>query len=223
MKKAIGYVRVSTDEQAEEGVSLRAQVEKVRQYAALHDLDLVEVIEDAGRSAKDLRRPGMERLLERVRKGEAETVIVAKLDRATRSVRDLQDLLAVFKKKGVEFASVAERLDTSSASGRFFVGMLGLVAQWERETISQRTRDGLAKIRAEGRRVSGKAPRGFRFKGDRVVVDPAERRLASEARALRESGLSIRQIAQALNGRGRKTRGGGRFHASGIERLLRAA
>lgn len=223
MKKAIGYVRVSTEEQAEEGVSLRGQVEKIRQYAALHDLDLVEVVEDAGKSAKDLRRPGMERMLEKVRKGEVDAVIVAKLDRATRSVRDLQDLLEVFKKKGVEFASVAERLDTSSASGRFFVGMLGLVAQWERETISERTRDGLAKIRSEGRRVSGQAPRGFRFKGDRVVVDPAEKRLAGEAAALRKTGLSIRKIAETLNGMGRKTRNGGRIYPSGVERLLRAA
>jgi site-specific DNA recombinase len=223
MKKAIGYVRVSTEEQAEEGVSLRGQVEKIRQYAALHDLDLVEVVEDAGKSAKDLRRPGMERMLEKVRKGEVDAVIVAKLDRATRSVRDLQDLLEVFKKKGVEFASVAERLDTSSASGRFFVGMLGLVAQWERETISERTRDGLAKIRSEGRRVSGQAPRGFRFRGDRVVVDPAEKRLAGEAAALRKTGLSIRKIAETLNGMGRKTRNGGRIYPSGVERLLRAA
>ena len=223
MKKAIGYVRVSTEEQAEEGVSLRGQVEKIRQYAALHDLDLVEVVEDAGRSAKDLRRPGMERILERVKKGEVAAVIVAKLDRATRSVRDLQDLLAIFAKKGVEFATVAERLDTSSASGRFFVGMLGLVAQWERETISERTRDGLAKIRSEGRRISGQAPRGFRFNGDRVVVDRAEKRLAGEAAALRRSGLSIRKIAETLNSRGRKTRNGGRIYASGVERLLRAA
>lgn len=223
MKTAIGYVRVSTEEQAEEGVSLRGQAEKIRQYAALHDLDLVEIVEDAGKSAKDLRRPGMERMLEKVRRGEVDAVIVAKLDRATRSVRDLQDLLAVFKKKGVEFASVAERLDTSSASGRFFVGMLGLVAQWERETISERTRDGLARIRSEGRRVSGQAPRGFRFKGDRVVADAAEARLVAEARTLRQSGLSIRQVAATMNERGLRTRGGGRFYASGIERLLRAA
>lgn len=223
MKKAIGYVRVSTEEQAEEGVSLRGQAEKIRQYAALHDLDLVEIVEDAGKSAKDLRRPGMERMLEKVRRGEVDAVIVAKLDRATRSVRDLQDLLAVFKKKEVEFASVAERLDTSSASGRFFVGMLGLVAQWERETISERTRDGLAKIRSEGRRVSGQAPRGFRFNGDRVVADAVEARLVAEARTLRQSGLSIRQVAATMNERGLRTRGGGRFYASGIERLLRAA
>jgi DNA invertase Pin-like site-specific DNA recombinase len=223
MKKAIGYVRVSTEEQAEEGVSLRGQAEKIRQYAALHDLDLVEIIEDAGRSAKDLRRPGMARALEMVKKGEVSTMIVAKLDRATRSVRDLQDLLTAFAKKGAEFASVAERLDTSSASGRFFVGMLGLVAQWERETISERTRDGLAKIRSEGRRVSGEAPRGFRFKGDLVVVDPVEKRLVAQVAAMRRKGLSIRKIADALNERGLRTRGGGRFYASGVERLLRAA
>src|ERR1035441_4367899 len=87
--KAIGYVRVSTDKQADRGVSLEAQVEKIRAMATVHDVELVEIVTDAGESAKDLDRPGMVRILEIVQSRTVGMVIVAKLDRLTRSVKDL--------------------------------------------------------------------------------------------------------------------------------------
>jgi predicted site-specific integrase-resolvase len=121
--KAIGYVRVSTDKQADRGVSLDAQVEKIRAMATVHDVELLDVLVDAGESAKDLDRPAMARMQEFVRTRAVGMVIVAKLDRLTRSVRDLAILLEQFQRRGVSLVSVAESLDTGSASGRLVLNI----------------------------------------------------------------------------------------------------
>ena len=222
-KKAIGYVRVSTNEQADKGSSLEAQSAKVAAYAALHDLDLVEIVVESGKSGKNLERAGMKRVLAAVNRREVEVVIVPKLDRMTRSMRDLQDLIDLFAKRGVEFASVAERLDTSTANGRFFVNMLGLMAQWEREQISERTKTSMQLLKAKGRRISRLAAIGKKFVRGRVVENESERALIASVHALRDGGLSYRAIAASLNNRGETTRGGGKIYASGVARLLAAA
>ena len=105
--KAIGYTRVSPRDQAASSVSLVSQRAKIEAYAVLHDLELVEVIEDAGFSAKSLDRPGMTKLLSLIHGRKITTVVVAKLDRITRSVRDLGELIELFQRSGVEFASEA--------------------------------------------------------------------------------------------------------------------
>src|SRR6266699_1866769 len=91
--RAVGYIRVSTDKQAEHGISLEAQHAKLTQYAALYDIELVDIIVDAGVSAKSLNRPGLQRALGMLRKGQADALLVAKLDRLTRSTRDLGTLV----------------------------------------------------------------------------------------------------------------------------------
>src|SRR5215217_2085582 len=112
--KAIGYARVSTDKQADHGVSLQAQQEKIRAMATVHDLDVIDIVVDSGESAKSLKRPGMERVLEMVQAKGVDAVIIAKLDRLTRSVKDLAVLLDVFQRRDVSLISVAESLDTGS-------------------------------------------------------------------------------------------------------------
>ena len=103
--KAIGYVRVSTDRQAELGVSLEAQEAKIRAMATVQGAELLEVMVDGGESAKNLNRPGLRRLLTLVDRGKVEAVIIAKLDRLTRSVKDLCSLLELFEKRGVALIS----------------------------------------------------------------------------------------------------------------------
>lgn len=115
--KTVGYVRVSTDHQAELGVSLEAQEAKIRAMATVRGCEPDEVILDGGESAKDLHRPGVQRVLALVNGGKVDAVIVAKLDRLTRSVKDLCQLLELFEKRRVALISVAESLDTSSAAG----------------------------------------------------------------------------------------------------------
>src|ERR1700716_3501605 len=112
--RAIGYVRVSTDKQSEKGISLGAQTEKIRAMAVVHGAELMEVVQDGGESAKSLNRPGVQRVLEMVQRREVQAGIIAKLDRLTRSVKDLCELLELFERRGVALISVAESLDTAT-------------------------------------------------------------------------------------------------------------
>jgi len=127
--QAIGYVRVSTDRQADQGVSLEAQEAKIWAMATVQGTDPREVIVDGGESAKSLHRPGMEKLLALVQAGAVNTVIIAKLDRLTRSVKDLCALLELFEKRKVALVSVAESLDTGSAAGRLVITIMAAVSQ----------------------------------------------------------------------------------------------
>jgi DNA invertase Pin-like site-specific DNA recombinase len=151
--RAIGYVRVSTDMQADKGVSLDAQTEKIRAMSVVQGAELMDTIVDGGESAKNLKRPGMQRLLAMVDERRVEAVIVAKLDRLTRSVKDLGQLLERFEKRGVALISVAESFDTGSAAGRLVITIMTALSQWEREAIGKRTRDALDHMRSNGQRV----------------------------------------------------------------------
>ncbi len=121
--------------------------------AVVHGAELFDIIVDGGESAKSLNRPGMARLLALVVVGEARTVIVAKLDRHTRSVMDLCTLLERFEQRGVALISVAESLDTSSPAGRLVINIMTAVSQWEREAIGERTRDAMSHKKSHGERV----------------------------------------------------------------------
>jgi site-specific DNA recombinase len=110
VSNAIGYIRISTQGQAEDGITLTMQRQKIEGHCSLHDLDLAEVICDDGYSAKVLNRPGVQRLLALVDAGEAEAVIIYKLDRLSRRTRDVLDLVDRFEKAGVGFHSIQETL-----------------------------------------------------------------------------------------------------------------
>src|ERR1700683_1770319 len=133
--------------------------------ALVQGAELSEIIVESGESAKSLNRPGMAQLLAMVDAGEVKAVIVAKLDRLTRSVKDLCELLGRFERKGVALVSVAESLDTGSAAGRLVLNIMAAVSQWEREAIGERTRDALRHKRSQGERV-GNIAFGFRLAPD---------------------------------------------------------
>ena len=217
--RAIGYCRVSTDKQSEKGVSLEAQTEKIRAVAVVHGFELIEVVED-GESGKSLHRPGMQRVLEMVRRREVGAVIIAKLDRLTRSVKDLCELLELFEHREVALISVAESLDTSSAAGRLVINIMAAVSQWEREAIGERTRDALQHKRGQGERV-GNIAFGYRLAADgkHVEADTGEQAVLGEIRRLRRSGVSLRRIAAALNGRALKTRRGTVWRLEHVARI----
>ncbi len=221
--RAIGYVRVSTDKQAGAGVSLEAQTARITAMATVQDVTLVEVIADAGESAKTLNRPGMARLLAMVDARDVQTVIVAKLDRLTRSVRDLADLLEQFDRRGVALVSVSESLDTGTAAGRLVLNVMMSVAQWEREAIGERTRDALRHKKANGQRC-GTVPFGFQLAADGRMLEAnaIEQRALAIVRDLRAAGLTLEQIAEALNSQGHQTRRGTPWRFQYVARLLAA-
>ena len=222
--KAIGYTRVSTDKQADRGVSLEAQTEKIRAMAVVHGAELVDIIVDGGESAKSLNRPGMQRLLALVDSGDTETVIVAKLDRLTRSVKDLCELLERFERRGVALISVAESLDTSSAAGRLVLNIMTAVSQWEREAIGERTRDALRHKLSQGQRA-GNIAYGYRLAigGAHLEPDHAEQAALAEIRQLRGGGSSMRDVAATMNQLAYRTRRGTPWRLESVARVLKAA
>lgn len=219
---AVGYVRVSTDKQAGKGVSLEAQAEKIRAMAVVHGAELIDIIVDGGESAKSLQRPGMERLLTLVDGKKVQAVIVAKLDRLTRSVKDLCTLLDRFERRSVALISVAESLDTGSAAGRLVLNIMTAVSQWEREASGERTRDALSHKRNRGERV-GNIPFGSRLAGDgeHLEPDPVEQAALAEIRRLRNEGTSMRAIAANLNETAYRTRRGTPWRLESVARALK--
>lgn len=222
--RAIGYARVSTDKQADFGVSLEAQTEKVKAMAVVQGAELVDMIVDAGESAKSLNRPGMTRLLALVDGGSIDVVIVAKLDRLTRSVKDLGELLERFQRRGVSLVSVAESLDTGTAAGRLVLNVMASVSQWERESVAERTKDALSYKRANGECV-GTVPFGYRLATDRKHLEPdeAEQAILSTMRDLRGLGYTLVEVAAALNEQGFRTRKGGEWRFHYVHKQLAAA
>ena len=183
---------------------------------------MFEIIVDGGESAKNLNRPGLQRLLALADSGKVDAV--AKLDRLTRSVKDLCSLLELFEKRGVAFISVAESLDTASAAGRLVITIMAAVSQWEREAIGERTRDGLRHKRSSGERV-GNIRFGFRLSPDdkHVEPDPGEQDVLHEIRHLRQSGHTMRGIAAALNRQALRTRRGSVWRLEHLARIIKQA
>jgi DNA invertase Pin-like site-specific DNA recombinase len=220
--RAIAYLRVSTDKQADHGVSLEAQEAKVRAYASLYDLDLVDVVIDAGASAKTLDRPGLARVLDAVKRGTVDAVVVVKLDRLTRNVADLGHLVERYFQKAA-LLSVSEQIDTRTAAGRLVLNVLASVAQWEREAIGERTSVAMKHKAAKGELV-GAVPYGYALADDGValVEVEAEQAVICEARALRAAGVSLRAVAAELAARGLVARNGRPFAAEQVRRMVAA-
>ena len=145
------YIRVSTDEQAKEGYSIRAQEEKLRQYAALKDWHIYSVYADEGISGKDIEgRPAVKQLIADVESGKVNNVLVYKIDRLTRSTKNLIELVDLFNVNNCAFNSLVESIDTASATGRMFLKIVGIFAEFERENLAERVRLGMERKVKEG-------------------------------------------------------------------------
>lgn len=228
-EKIVGYIRVSTDQQADGGVSLEAQREKLKAYAVALDLDLIAIIEDAGFSAKSLKRPGLQAALEHLTEGRASGLLVTKLDRLTRSVRDLGDLVERFFGDRFSLLSVGDAIDTRTAAGRLVLNVLTSVAQWEREATGERTREALGHLKREGVHLGAPALGWKRSddrdaEGRRVVVElEEERAVVDRIGMLRREGHSLAEIAATLEREGHPTKRGGRWAKSTVLRIARRA
>lgn len=215
---AIGYIRVSTDEQAQDGVSLDVQRKRIEQYAELYDIELVAIIEDAGASAKTMKRDGLQTALTMLREGKADALLVAKLDRLTRNVRDLGELIEGYFGK-YRLLSVADHIDTSSATGRLVLNVLGSVSQWEREQIAERTAAAL-QYKKHQHEVYNHVPLGYAAADGKLVPIDEELRVVADIMALRDQGLSYHAIAAEMNARGIVGKRGGCFYASTIRAIF---
>jgi len=222
MKTAIGYVRVSTEEQATEGVSLEAQQARLAAWCLVNDLDLASTYVDAGLSGKRQdNRPQLQAALDHVcRTGGV--LIVYSLSRLARSTKDTITIAERLDKSGADLVSLTERIDTTTAAGKMMFRMLAVLAEFERDQIVERTKTAMSHKKHAGERV-GKIPFGFDLAGDGVQLVPnaGEQEVLDLVRQLREAGESMRAIATELNRRQIGTKEGRRtWSHSTIQSIL---
>lgn len=190
----VAYCRVSTEEQADEGFSIKGQADRLRAYAELHEIGPITVIEDPGRSGKDLLRPGLQQLLAMLEAGHVSNVLVWRLDRLSRNLGDLILLADTFGQAGVPLHSFTERIDLSSATGRMFYNVLGSFAQFYREQLAENVRMGTQQAVREGKWVN-RPKTGYDLIDGALIPNGDADRVRMIFR-LRAEGLSHRGIEE---------------------------
>jgi DNA invertase Pin-like site-specific DNA recombinase len=204
--RVIGYLRVSTVDQAERGYGLDAQ-----RFAIQAEVDRrgweVTWVEDAGRSGRDINRPGISAALAALKRREYDGLVVSKLDRLSRSLKDFSDVLERAERQGWAVVTLDLGIDTTTPTGELLANIMAAVSRWERRMIGQRTREGLAAARSKGVRLGGP-----------IKLDPE---IAQRIRASRLTGCSLRAIAGSLNDDNVPCANGGlRWHASSVKSVV---
>lgn len=204
MKKVAIYVRVSTQDQAEEGYSIEEQIDKLTKYCDIKDWYVYEIYKDPGFTGSTIDRPGMKKLVNDSKQHKFDTVLVYKLDRLSRSQKDTLYLIEdVFAKCNVDFVSLSENFDTSTAFGKAMIGILSVFAQLEREQITERMQMGKV-----GRARSGKAmgwtrpPFGYEYTEGKYIVDDFKAIVINKIYKEYLSGISITKLRDKLNDEG---------------------
>lgn len=222
-RKAVGYLRVSTDSQVQEGVSLEAQEAKIKAYCQLHDLELMAIYTDAGLSGKRAdNRPGLQSALQVCDQGGA-VLIVYSLSRLARSTLDTITIAERLQKTGADLVSLSEKIDTTTAAGRLFFRLMAILAEFERELIVERTKAALDHKRSRNERL-GKIPYGYRLAEDGKTLEPDEdeRQVLTLICRYREDGLSLRAISSQLAHRGIFAKSGQPFAPSTLKAIIEA-
>ncbi|USG67176.1 recombinase family protein [Brevibacillus ruminantium] len=220
MRTAI-YIRVSTEEQAAEGFSIAAQKERLLAYTRSQDWSLAGIYTDEGISAKSISRPALQRLLTDVKSRKLDVVLVYRLDRLTRSVLDLYQLLQEFEKYDVRFKSCTEVYDTTTAIGRLFITLVAALAQWERENLGERVKLGMEQMARERKRPGGPPPYGYHLLHGELAPHPVEAKVVKLMFQHYVSGFTPGQIAESFNQKGYLGKHGGKWSGSTVTRLLR--
>jgi len=222
MKPAVAYVRVSTEQQATEGVSLEAQQEKINAWCLLNDYQLVSVHVDAGLSGKRAdNRPELQLALDQVTRVGG-VLVVYSLSRLARSTKDTIAISERLEKAGADLVSLSEKIDTTTAAGRMVFRMLAVLAEFERDQLSERVTMAMDHKRRKSERISGRIPYGFTLAADGValVAEPTEQNTLATIRQLRDAGASIRSIVAHLNNNQVPTKGGKPWCVSTVHTLL---
>jgi DNA invertase Pin-like site-specific DNA recombinase len=226
-RKVVGYCRVSTDQQADQGISLDAQRQQIVNYCNRNDLDLIDVIVDGGQSGKDLDRPGFKKVIQILESGRAYGLVIAKLDRLSRSIIDICKLVdQYFSNQRYALLSANENIDTKSSTGRLHLYLISVFAQIERESIVERVTTAIRHYQAQGGKV-GCAPYGWRYsdrldaRGNRILEADTQQQAAIQRMCeLHDAGKSVREIIVVLTEEGHPPQRAGKWSFNSAWRIL---
>ena len=220
--EAVGYIRVSTEDQVQNGISLDSQRAKIEAWATANDASLIGFFEDAGISgSRTENREGLVRALSLACERKA-IMVVYSLSRLSRSTRDTIMLAEKLGKAGADLVSLSERIDTTSAAGKMVFRLLAVLNEFERDQISERTATALRHKKQQHRAYSP-TPYGYDRVGDTLVVNDRETEVLKRIEASRIQGLSLRRIADALNENGILAKNGGIWYPSAVRSVLLTA
>jgi len=219
------YLRVSTEKQVQEGFSIRAQVDKLKSYALLKEWDIYDIYSDEGISGKNIvDRPAINRLIDDINDGKVNNVLVFKVDRLTRSTRNLLELVELFEENNCAFNSLTESIDTATPSGRMFLKIIGIFAEFERENLVSRLKLGFERKAKEGYTLANRhISYGYsKEKGQKIqTILPDEVKIVREIFALYvDENMSMTGIAKTLNQRKIPTKMNSTWDANTIKNLL---
>jgi len=218
--KVIGYVRVSTEGQATEGVSLEAQKNKIRAWAELKGVAEVEIFIDAGVSGcRADNREALQDALRAIAEGDA--LVVYSLSRLARSTKDTLEIADRLDRLGADLVSLSENIDTTTAAGKMVFRILAVLSEFERGLVSERTKAALAHKKSQNKRV-GTIPYGYQLASDGETLEPCpdESRVKRLVRRLKKKGMSLRKISRELTERGFRSRNDGIISYEQVRRML---
>jgi len=192
------YTRVSTEDQAKEGFSLDAQLEKLRSYCKARDWEIGGEYIDDGYSGRNTKRPAYSKMMKELEKWDI--LLVIKMDRIHRNSKNFMEMMEDLKKNEKEFVSMTESLDTSTAMGRFVMDIIQRIAQLESEQIGERVYFGMEqKARSKGGMLGLNIPYGYNYRNGRLEINKSEEIHVKKIFELYESGMSMSKIANFLN------------------------
>ena len=224
MQKALGYIRVSTADQALEGVSLAAQRERVQAWAKANDAELIDIFKDAGLSGKGMEnREGLQKAIGIACQNKA-ALVVYSLSRMSRSTKDTLAIAEQLEKAGADLVSLSEQIDTTTAAGKMVFRMLAVLAEFERDLVSERTKSALAHLRKNGRKTGGDIPFGYDCVEGELIPNRKEMKVVKLILQFHRQGKGLREICRELQRRHYKTkRGNSKWSPSQVVRIISRA
>ena len=224
-KRIVGYVRVSTSKQRDEGVSLAAQHRKIRMYAEMYELDLVSIEVDVASGKNIHKRPALKKCLKMLSEDQVDGMLIMKLDRLTRRVKDVCFLVEDYFQEKI-LISVNDQIDTQTPTGILMLNILTTFAQWERQVLSQRTCEAMGFLKENGVSL-GRLPFGLMYSGElgenrrKMIVKNDHEQLAIKRMSdLRDSGLTLQSVCDVLENEGYTTKRGGKWQPCTVNKIL---
>jgi len=218
--KAVIYTRVSTEDQAKEGFSLDAQLEKLKAYCKARDWDIVEEYVDDGFSGRNVKRPAYNRMIENMENWDL--LLVLKMDRIHRNSKNFMLMMEFLNKNQKEFVSMSESFDTSTAMGRFVMNIIQLIAQLESEQIGERVYIGMEqKARTNGGVLGFNIPYGYDYTNGKLEVNKEEADVIKDIYSYYKEGKTMGEIVKMLNSTKIPTKKGGLWAKKTISTILK--